>query len=598
MTRRILLWGVAVFYIGCGEEPESEVAEVGGGEVREGIGMIEGTGVIRPEQDDPAEDGWDTEVWTGEISLVLADFKEAVLGESDEGEVDRLMVEGFLAPALRPRSLQPVGRGVRRWESGGEDLQKMGLAEALRDLGDAFDRKQAIHFKTKVVGIAPAGGGAETRIVVQVDGWDAGSGEALQVNARWECRWKKTDGNWQLETMQLSSYEEVRISGRAFVDVTGSVLPADGAVREQLLRGQDHWMERVEMHHGIDVGGWQGVSIADIDGDGLEDLYVAAPGGLPNRLLKHLPDGSVRDISSEAGVDWLEGTHGSLFADLDNDGDADLVVGVGHGVIVMENDGAGHFSTKATKLLTDGLPYSIAAADIDHDGDLDFFVCGYNSRSGVSRHHVFAHPVPYHDANNGGRNALFRNDGGWRFTDVTKRTGMGLNNTRFSYAASWEDYDQDGDLDLYVANDFGRNNLYRNELVPEGRVFFNDVAAEAGVEDVAPGMSVAWGDFDNDGLSDLYVGNMFSSAGNRVAGQGRFMQNADGQTRSEFLRHAAGNSLFQNEGGGRFADVGVGMGVNLGRWAWSSKFIDLDNDGWQDLVVANGFVTQEDTGDL
>jgi hypothetical protein len=111
-------------------------------------------------------------------------------------------------------------------------------------------------------------------------------------------------------------------------------------------------------------------------------------------------------------------------------------------------------------------------------------------------------------------------------------------------------------------------------------------------------MSVAWGDFDNDGLSDLYVGNMFSSAGNRVAGQGRFMPNADGQTRSEFLRHAAGNSLFQNEGGGRFADVGIEMGVNLGRWAWSSKFVDLDNDGWQDLVVANGFVTQEDTGDL
>ncbi len=84
-------------------------------------------------------------------------------------------------------------------------------------------------------------------------------------------------------------------------------------------------------------------------------------------------------------------------------------------------------------------------------------------------------------------------------------------------AASWEDYDQDGDLDLYVANDFGRNNLYRND---DGQ--FVDVAAEAGVEDISAGMSVSWGDYNNDGQADLYVGNMFSSAGNRVTYQRQF----------------------------------------------------------------------------
>jgi hypothetical protein len=167
------------------------------------------------------------------------------------------------------------------------------------------------------------------------------------------------------------------------------------------------------------------------------------------------------------------------------------------------------------------------------------------------------------------------------------------NNTRWSFAASWEDYDGDGDADLYVANDFGRNNLYRND---GGN--FTDVAAEAGVEDIAAGMSVAWGDYNQDGKMDLYVGNMFSSAGQRIAFQGRFHTAANNETREQFQRHARGNSLFLNLGDGTFRDVSEEAGVTLGRWAWASPFIDINNDGWEDLVVANGFVTGSNTGDL
>ena len=168
-----------------------------------------------------------------------------------------------------------------------------------------------------------------------------------------------------------------------------------------------------------------------------------------------------------------------------------------------------------------------------------------------------------------------------------------MNNRRFSYAATWEDYDDDGDLDVYIANDFGRNNLYRND---NGQ--FVDVAPESNVEDIGPGMSACWGDYDNDGRMDLYVSNMFSSAGNRITGQNQFQTAANQQTRGAFRRHARGNSLFHNLGGGVFEDVSVDLGVDLGRWAWGSRFADLNNDGWQDLIVTNGFVTQEDTGDL
>ena len=156
----------------------------------------------------------------------------------------------------------------------------------------------------------------------------------------------------------------------------------------------------------------------------------------------------------------------------------------------------------------------------------------------------------------------------------------------------------DGDLDLYVANDFGGNHLYRNELAERKNAAFVDVSEESGVRDVAAGMSTCWGDYDNDGHPDLYVGNMFSSAGNRIAFQDRFKADRDAETRALYQRHARGNSLFRNLGDGRFEDRSESSGTTMGRWAWSSLFTDLDNDGWEDLLVANGFITQADPGDL
>jgi len=118
------------------------------------------------------------------------------------------------------------------------------------------------------------------------------------------------------------------------------------------------------------------------------------------------------------------------------------------------------------------------------------------------------------------------------------------------------------------------------------------------VEDISPGMSIDWGDYDNDGLMDIYISNMFSGAGNRITFQDRFQTSADEETRGHFQRFARGNALFQNKGSGKFTDSSVEAGVTVGRWAWGSRFADLNNDGWQDLIVANGFFTQEDTSDL
>ena len=178
-----------------------------------------------------------------------------------------------------------------------------------------------------------------------------------------------------------------------------------------------------------------------------------------------------------------------------------------------------------------------------------------------------------------------RNDGDDRFVDVTAVVGLDQNNRRFSLIGAWADYDRDGDPDLYVANDFGRNNLYRND----GGTF-TDVAAETGTEDQAAGMGVAWADYDADGDFDLYVTNMYSAAGKRVAYQPRFQQGLAPDERSAIQRYSLGNSLFVNEDG-RFRNRSDNAGVRMGRWGWGSIFLDWDNDAQEDLLVPNGFVT-------
>ncbi len=182
--------------------------------------------------------------------------------------------------------------------------------------------------------------------------------------------------------------------------------------------------------------------------------------------------------------------------------------------------------------------------------------------------------------------------GEWKFTNVTVEVGLDKDNFRHGLAAAWEDYDNDGDQDLCIANDYGPKQLFRND---GGR--FVEVAAEAGTQDLGSGMSVSWADYDRDGLVDLYFGNMFSSAGNRIAFQAKYMSREDQNTRATYQRFAKGNTLLRNIGGGKFQEV-ENAGVEMGRWAWSSLFVDINNDGWDDVLVANGFITGDDSSDL
>ena len=172
----------------------------------------------------------------------------------------------------------------------------------------------------------------------------------------------------------------------------------------------------------------------------------ASRAGLPNLLFRQQPDGKMVDISAAAGVDWLDNSTGALLVDLDNDGDADLAVATQRAFLVMENDGTGKFSLRAS-LPTSDLAILRPRPTTISDGDLDLLVLRYGADSREIGD--FPTPHPIHDARNGGANVLLENQGDFRFADVTDARGLGVGNFRFSFAASWEDYDNDGDVDLY-----------------------------------------------------------------------------------------------------------------------------------------------------
>jgi len=423
-----------------------------------------------------------------------------------------------------------------------------------------------------------------------------GPGARRQFNAIWSCDWLTAAGAPPaLNAIRVTQFEEVvqpAEGGTLFSDVTDSVLGKNRSFQEQLLISTDQWRARLPRDLGLDAVANHGLAIGDVNGDELDDIYVCQQGGLPNRLFIQNPDGTLRDVTEQSGTGWLDYCAAALFLDLDNDGDRDLVISQDFRVLVMSNDGSGKFTLEFGSS-TKAQSFSLAAADYNNDGLVDFYICGYNPSRAEMRGGAMGEPMPFNDANNGGQNILWRNDGNFKFTDVTASVGLEQNNTRYSFAAAWEDYDNDGDQDLYVANDYGRKNLYRNDA---GK--FSDVAAALGVEDRGSGMSVSWADFDHDGSMDLYTSNMFSSAGNRITYQPQFKANVPENVRAEFQQIARGNSLFQAVPGAPFKDVSVEAGVTIGRWAWGSKFVDFNNDGLDDILVTNGFITTADSGDL
>ena len=553
---------------------------------------------------DPSRDIFVSESISDQIALRLDELGRQLEQSSENWDrVAEMLAEGFQASgwggreaAIRSESPLRLDRGDASQEEGiGRDR----FLQQFRSLAAAYRPIETAEFE--IAGIVVDSQRDPTRVETRVDfnivGVSSGAArQRMQQSGQWVMDWRRTAQKpWLVHRWKAGKWTRASASRRLFADVSEPALGANDSYRRQLRRGVDDWRSRLDGALGVDVYGLQGVSAGDFDGDGNDDLYISQPSGLPNRLLRNDGGLAFSDVTGEAGVGVLDGTSMSLFADADNDGDQDLIVISARTPLLLRNDGKGRFRNEPGSFAFSSPPQgqltSAAMADYDLDGDLDLYVCAYRYHGGTGPRHA---PTPYHDANNGPPNFFFRNRGDGTFQDATRAAGLDRNNTRFSFAASWADYDADGRPDLYVANDFGRNNLYRNN----GDGTFTDAAARLGVEDVGAGMSASWFDYDRDGRLDLYVGNMWSAAGLRISAQSVFQRASPGELRRLYQRHAKGNTLFRGQAQGLFSESTSDAGVAHGRWAWSSDALDFDNDGHEDIYVANGYVTQSDTKDL
>ena len=318
----------------------------------------------------------------------------------------------------------------------------------------------------------------------------------------------------------------------------------------------------------------------DYDGDGWTDVFLvdggsftgAAGGGARHRLYRNRGDGTFEDVTARSGIVHTQYGMGACSADYDNDGWPDLyITNVGSNVLYYNNGGKTFTDvTRAAGVGSRSFGASCAFADVDRDGDVDLFVTNYvdarvdnNIFCGdtAGRVRVYCHPLNFAPL----ASVLYRNNGNGTFTDISRESGIGAHRGN-GLGVVFGDYDDDGLVDVFVANDTTPNFLYHNE----GGGAFKEVALPAGVAVAADGNSRAgmgtdFGDYDGDGRLDLFV------------------------TNHELEMH----TLFRNLGRGLFADVTSESGVGLATLPYvgfGALFLDYDNDGDLDLAIVNGHV--------
>ncbi len=348
-----------------------------------------------------------------------------------------------------------------------------------------------------------------------------------------------------------------------------------------------------------------GITVADVDGDGLLDIYFVDQLG-KNELWRNRGGGTFEDITDRAGV-GLEDRVGvtASFADVDNDGDADLfVTSVRGGNVLFENNGKGVFKNVSKAAGVDYVGHSSGAVffDFNNDGLLDLFVANvgvytmdekgaggfYLSAENAFGGHLYPERTEY--------SLLYQNLGGMKFKEVSRE--MKLRDGSWSGDATFCDLDKDGYADLYVLNMQGHDHFYRNV----GGKGFVEITKEFFPKTSWGAMGVKFFDFDLDGDMDLYTTDMHSDMTPLQTRLARNMSLAVEKAKSEqwcgpewgstYLagrtnENVFGNSFYENAGEGKFAEVSDRLGAET-FWPWGVSVEDFNADGYEDVFVASG----------
>ena len=341
----------------------------------------------------------------------------------------------------------------------------------------------------------------------------------------------------------------------------------------------------LEKRYIIEAKGGGGVAWIDYNNDGFPDLFFVngstfehwKRGDSPrSALYRNNGDGTFTNVSSGSGLDKAGWGMGVCVGDYDNDGFEDLYVTYYDGNVLYHNNGNGTFTDVTDKAGVRGHGWGMGCGfgDYDNDGRLDLYVANYVDvdinqlgEPGSAPNCTYRGIATFCGPRGlpGGRDILFHNNGDGTFTDVTVKAGIDRD-SYYGLGVVWGDYDKDGRPDIYVANDSTPSALYHNN----GDGTFTDVGVEAGVAyggegQEQAGMGADFGDYDNDGWMDLVKGNFSDDTKN----------------------------LYHNNRDGTFTDVTYEAGIGDVGWlfcTFGAKFLDYDNDGWKDILFANGQV--------
>jgi tetratricopeptide (TPR) repeat protein len=550
----------------------------------------------------PGSDGYITEKYADEISSVLMKWSDS-LRKSPSGVTS---LAESLDESIEASTLVPATDKVLRSAFGIDTVKRQFKPDLTRGRDRFVDNLQTwlaapVQIETaefEIFGIEQI---ADNPLTVRTDirydivSTRIGALKEERVGS-WRTEWLRGEsGTWKARRWEVKEESLATAKGPVFIDVTAHAIGGTESYHRQLLHGADYWRTLLDGAIGTDVYCNNGVAVGDFDNDGFDDFYVCQPAGLPNRLFRNRGDGTFEDVTEKSGLGILDNTACAIFADFENKGLQDLLVVCGTGPLLYLNQGNGTFRLKRDAFRFARQPQGTfthaAVADYDRDGRLDVYFCMYMYYLGLDQYH---YPIPYYDARNGPPNCLFHNEGDGTFLETTEAAGMNRDNDRYTFACAWGDSTGNGLPDLFVSNDFGTSQLYRNN----GDGTFKVASAEAHVEGVGAGMGCAWCDYDNDGHQDIYVPSMWEAAGQRVSGQKQFHAAAPEPTRELYRRHARGNALYRNRGDGTFENVGHQSGVEMGRWSWSADFFDFDHDGYSDLYVSNGYISAPENYDL
>ena len=468
-----------------------------------------------------------------------------------------------------------------------------------------------------------AKGGFEALARMKSDQWRSFEG-------RMELTWEhtRTDdgaaGGWQITGWKTTEMHWRASPKRLFVEALDTAMHE--SQEASMLRRSLHYEATVKHYRDgakqlphpyfapISANQKEGIAVADVNGDGFDDIYITMRLG-KNMLLVNQGDGTFLEQAASFKLDLPGHTTCALFADFDNDGDQDVILGRSLLKTSYLENRHGVFYQHPIPKFMPMAALSMSAADYNMDGLLDVYICTYRPAApagaspagGVaqSKDGDFDWPDEFFDINlareyrrrvsehrkrKGGTvldqlgppNVLLVNRGGGRFEPAPENDTVGI--WRNSMQATWGDYNRDGRPDLYIANDWGLDVLFRND----GSGGFTDVTTQAGVTAYGYAMGASWGDYDNDGQDDLYVSNMYSEPGRRITKQIPGLEKM-------FIESAAGNWLYHQVANGKFEQVAglmpPSMTVMKAGWSWGGCFADFDNDSFLDLYVLNGYFT-------